>query len=131
MRVDDRLCRHDLTDEEWQRLLPMMPADARRGRRWSNHRMVINGILFRTRAGCPWRDLPGEYGHWKTAYNRGTIRHVAEPRRGPKLPKMPKMPMWTRSRLLRGTGLNHASSRTAQFSDRQAGRCLDAAGLPN
>jgi hypothetical protein len=26
--VDDRLCRHDLTDEEWQRLLPMMPADA-------------------------------------------------------------------------------------------------------
>jgi transposase len=68
--MDDRLIRHDLTDEEWQRLLPMMPADARRGRRWSDHRMVINGILFRTRAGCPWRDLPGEYGNWKTAYNR-------------------------------------------------------------
>jgi transposase len=32
--------------------------------------MVINGILFRTRTGCPWRDLPGEYGNWKTAYNR-------------------------------------------------------------
>jgi transposase len=70
MRVDDRLCRHDLTDEEWQRLLSMMPADARRGRRWSDHRMVVNGIMFRTRTGCPWRDLPGEYGHWKTAYNR-------------------------------------------------------------
>jgi transposase len=27
-------------------------------------------ILFRTRTGCPWRDLPGEYGNWKTAYNR-------------------------------------------------------------
>jgi transposase len=59
--VDDRLNRHDLTDEEWQRLLPMMPADARR-RRWSDHRMVINRILFRTCTGCPWRDLPGEYG---------------------------------------------------------------------
>ena len=68
--MDDRLNRHDLTDQEWQRLLPMMPADARQGRRWSDHRMVINGILFRTRAGCPWRDLPGEYGNWKTAYNR-------------------------------------------------------------
>jgi transposase len=68
--MDDRLIRHDLTDEEWQRVLPMMPADARRGRRWSDHRMVVNGILFRTRTGCPWRDLPGEYGHWKTAYNR-------------------------------------------------------------
>ena len=32
--------------------------------------MVIDGILFRTRAGCPWRDLPGEYGNWKTVYNR-------------------------------------------------------------
>ncbi len=32
--------------------------------------MVVNGILFRTRTGCPWRDLPGEYGKWKTAYNR-------------------------------------------------------------
>ena len=31
--------------------------------------MVINEILFRTRAGCPWRDLPDEYGNWKTAYN--------------------------------------------------------------
>jgi len=68
--MDERLIRHDLTDEEWQRLLPMMPANARRGRRWSDHQMVINGILFRTRTGCPWRDLPGEYGHWKTAYNR-------------------------------------------------------------
>jgi transposase len=42
--VNDRLNRHDLADEEWQRLLPMMPADARQGRRWSDHRMVINGI---------------------------------------------------------------------------------------
>ena len=47
-----------------------MPADARQGHLWSDHRMVVNGILFRTRAGCPWRDLPGEYGNWKTVYNR-------------------------------------------------------------
>jgi transposase len=53
-----------------QRLAPMMPADARQGHLWSDHRMVVNGILFRTRAGCPWRDLPGEYGNWKTVYNR-------------------------------------------------------------
>ena len=40
------------------------------GRPWNDHRTVINGILFRTRAGCPWRDLPEQYGHWKTAYGR-------------------------------------------------------------
>jgi len=32
--------------------------------------MVIDEILFRTRTSCPWRDLPGEYGNWKTVYNR-------------------------------------------------------------
>jgi transposase len=26
--------------------------------------------LFRTRAGCPWRDLPEQYGHWLTVYKR-------------------------------------------------------------
>ena len=31
---------------------------------------MINGVFFRTRAGCPWRDLPAEYGNWKTVYNR-------------------------------------------------------------
>ena len=31
---------------------------------------MVNGILFRTRTGCPWRDLPAAYGPWKTVYNR-------------------------------------------------------------
>ena len=42
----------------------------RRGGRWADHRMVINGIFFRARAGCPWRDLPEGFGNWKTVYNR-------------------------------------------------------------
>ena len=32
--------------------------------------MVINGIFFRTRLGCPWRDLPEGFGNWKAVYNR-------------------------------------------------------------
>ena len=32
--------------------------------------MVINGVIWRTRSGSPWRDLPAEYGNWKTVYNR-------------------------------------------------------------
>ena len=32
--------------------------------------MVIDGIFFRTRTGCPWRDLPDGLGNWKTVYNR-------------------------------------------------------------
>ena len=66
----DRLKRHDLTDEEWERLWVFLPTDPPRGGRWADHRKVIDGIFFRTRAGCPWRDLPEGFGHWKTVYNR-------------------------------------------------------------
>jgi transposase len=68
--VLDRLNHHDLSEEEWQRLRPLLPADPPRGGRWADHRTVINGIFFRTRAGCPWRDLPEGFGNWKTVYNR-------------------------------------------------------------
>jgi transposase len=67
---EDRLRRHDLTDEEWARLEPLLPRNPRQGHRWNDHRLVINGIFFRTRTGCPWRDLPGHFGIWKTIYNR-------------------------------------------------------------
>lgn len=63
--------RHDLTEEEWARLEPLLPDQTpRRGGRWVDHRSVINGVLWRTRTSSPWRDLPGDYGHWKTVYNR-------------------------------------------------------------
>jgi transposase len=68
--VDDLLNRHDLTDEEWQRLVPLMPPQPRQGRRWNDHRTVINGVFFRTRTGCPWRDLPAGFGNWKTVHGR-------------------------------------------------------------
>jgi transposase len=31
---------------------------------------VVNGVLWRTRTGAPWRDLPVSYGNWKTVYSR-------------------------------------------------------------
>jgi transposase len=68
--VNDRLSRHDLTDEEWARLAPLMPVHPRQGHRWNDHRTVIDGILFRTRTGCPWRDLPPGFGNWKSVYGR-------------------------------------------------------------
>jgi transposase len=61
------LDRHDLTDEEWARLGPLLPDRVPRpGGRWLDHRRVINGVFWRTRTGTPWRDLPGCYGNWKT-----------------------------------------------------------------
>lgn len=31
---------------------------------------MVNGVLWRTRTGSPWRDLPESYGCWRTVYNR-------------------------------------------------------------
>jgi len=63
--------RHDLTDEEWALLEPLLPSQApRKARPWRDHRQVVNGVLWRTRTGSPWRDLPVSYGRWKTVYNR-------------------------------------------------------------
>jgi transposase len=63
--------RFELTDQEWERLAPLLPAmTPGRGGRWRDHRQVLNGILFRVRSGVPWRDLPERYGPWETVYKR-------------------------------------------------------------
>ncbi len=62
--------RHELTDEAWERIAPLLPAHPRRGQRWRDHRTVVNGILWRLATGAPWRDLPERYGPWQTVYDR-------------------------------------------------------------
>jgi transposase len=61
--------RHDLTDEQWAILAPLLPVGRRPGRprRWTL-RQLIDGIRFRTRTGCPWRDVPERYGTWQSIY---------------------------------------------------------------
>ena len=61
--------RFDLTDGQWAVLEPLLPPDCGPGRplKWSN-RQLIDGIRWRTRVGCPWRDVPGWYGSWQRIY---------------------------------------------------------------
>jgi transposase len=62
--------RGELTDTAWARIDPLLPAVRGRGRRWRDHRQVINAILWKLRTGAPWRDVPERYGPWKTAHER-------------------------------------------------------------
>jgi transposase len=59
-----------LSDEMWARVEPLLPARYGKGRPFRDHRQVIEGIVFRYRAGIPWRDLPREYGPWQTVWKR-------------------------------------------------------------
>ena len=66
----------DLTDEEWERIAPLMPAPGRRGRpREIDFREVINAVRYLVRSGCGWRMLPVHFGAWQTVY--GWFRELA------------------------------------------------------
>ena len=66
-----RMSNTELSDEQWERLRPLLPPQkSRTGRPARDHRTVINGILWVLRTGCPWRSLPECYGSWKTVSSR-------------------------------------------------------------
>ena len=62
--------RGELKDEAWGRIAPLLPKNGRRGKQWKDHRVVVEGILWKLRTGAPWRDLPERYGPWQTCYDR-------------------------------------------------------------
>ena len=33
-------------------------------------RLSIEGMLYRIRTGCPWRDLPREFGRWNSIFKK-------------------------------------------------------------
>ncbi|BAD59628.1 putative transposase [Nocardia farcinica IFM 10152] len=61
--------RADLSDAQWARLEPLLPTPKRPGRpsRWTRRRL-LDGIRWRIRVGCPWRDIPPQYGSWQAIY---------------------------------------------------------------
>jgi transposase len=63
--------RHRLSDDEWARVSPHLPAErGRRGRPARDNRLLLDAMLWRLAAGQPWRDLPPEFGPWQSVYTR-------------------------------------------------------------
>jgi putative transposase len=60
----------DLTDNEWHMIEPLLPRPCKPGRpRKYPWRAILNAIFHVLRTGCPWRCLPHDLPHWKTAYH--------------------------------------------------------------
>lgn len=59
-----------LSERAWERIAPLLPAQYGKGRPFRDHRQVIEGIVFRYRAGIAWRDLPERFGPWQTVWKR-------------------------------------------------------------
>lgn len=61
--------RYELTDHGWERIVPLLPAQ-KRGGKWADHRVVLNGMFWVLNCGAQWRDMPERYGRWETVYGR-------------------------------------------------------------
>lgn len=60
-----------LTERQWARISELLPPEqGPMGRPSTPHRPVVEGIVFRYRAGIPWRDLPERFGPWQTVWKR-------------------------------------------------------------
>lgn len=60
----------DMTDEQWELLLPLLPPAKPGGRpRRVELRAIVNAIFYIVVAGCAWRMLPRDLPKWKTVYH--------------------------------------------------------------
>ena len=65
----------DLTDAQWALIEPLVPVRSSRGRgtrggrpaKYSRRR-VVEAILYVTRTGCSWRQLPHDFAPWETVF---------------------------------------------------------------
>jgi len=65
--------RYALRDDQWERIRDLLPGRAETaGVTAKDNRLFIDAVLYRYRAGIPWRDLPERFGPWKNVHTRFT-----------------------------------------------------------
>jgi len=64
--------RYALREDQWERLQQLgLPGDSTHvGVTAKDNRLFIEAVLYRFRAGIPWRDLPARFGNWHRVYVR-------------------------------------------------------------
>ena len=63
--------RYGLRDDQWERIKDLLPGrEGHVGVTAKDNRLFVEAVLFRYRAGIPWRDLPERFGDWKVVHTR-------------------------------------------------------------
>lgn len=57
-----------LNDEIWRKLRTIMRQEGIYDK--PDLRLMVEAMLYRMRVGCPWRDLPTEFGYWNSIYQK-------------------------------------------------------------
>ena len=57
--------RHALRDDQWDRIKDLLPGrEGYVGVTAKDNRLFVEAVLYRYRAGIPWRDLPERFSRW-------------------------------------------------------------------
>jgi transposase len=60
-----------LTDAQWKKMEPhCLGKKSDPGRTGGDNRLFLEAVLWKARTGCPWRDLPEEFGDWNAVFKR-------------------------------------------------------------
>jgi transposase len=63
--------RYGLRDDQWERIEGMLPGrKGSVGRPAGDNRLFVEAVLYRYRAGIPWRDLPERFGDFRVVHTR-------------------------------------------------------------
>jgi transposase len=63
--------RYALRDDQWERIKDLLPGrEGHVGVTAKDNRLFVEAVLYRYRAGIPWRDLPERFGDWKAVHTR-------------------------------------------------------------
>lgn len=63
--------RHELTDEQWEKIKTFLPGQAGQpGDNARDNRQFVNAVFWIAKTGAPWRDLPERLGDWKNTHRR-------------------------------------------------------------
>lgn len=63
--------RYVLRDDQWERIKDLLPGRKETvGVTAKNNRLFVEAVLYRYRAGIPWRDLPERFGDFRVVHTR-------------------------------------------------------------
>src|SRR3954465_10593424 len=63
--------RYGLRDDQWERICNLLPGrDGHVGVTAQDNRLFVEAVLYRFRAGVPWRDLPERFGDGVKVHRR-------------------------------------------------------------
>jgi len=70
-KIGKSMRRYSLRDDQWEAIKDLLPGcEVWVGRTAKDNRLFVEGVIYRYRAGIPWRDLPERFGDYRIVHTR-------------------------------------------------------------